>query len=369
MFVRESIYALLRRKSLAKSRAYVNLDGQRHWHVDEPSNAEGISPAGRCVYAQNDTYLELCNAGWWKQWVVGMVMPFVVLACLLSIWAWYECAIDPLLFPEPGKQVLLWFGWLLFFPLAVAACVVFLYGALVSMGMRTAFFTYLRGRIRFNRKTRKVYVLRPSYCGGNKVFEWDRLVALLDTVPPTDKRAIPDSTLVLYHPPFDANDSEAKGEDAIFVGPELLGSMRVEATAEFWEYIRRYMEIGPTVEKIPTNAPENYKEVPRLLPEAYSTYCGKPSISQYGLEQKPGVLQTPYHMLSQVTCSWPKFPKEWESDSGIGEPEDKPVQAGAVMTAMVYRAEGKLSKADEVEFMRRYGTEEGIAQALARTDD
>ena len=42
-------------------------------------------------------------------------------------------------------------------------------------------------------------------------------------------------------------------------------------------------------------------------------------------------------MLSQMTCSWPRFPKEWHSDSGLGEPEDRPVQTGAVMTALVYR--------------------------------
>ena len=73
-----------------------------------------------------------------------------------------------------------------------------------------------------------------------------------------------------------------------------------------------------------------------------------------------------YMALAQSTCSWPRFPKAWESDSGIGEPEEKPVQAGAAMTAMVYRAEGRLAQADEVEFMRRWGTAEGLGEAMAR---
>ncbi|MBB3009166.1 hypothetical protein [Cupriavidus alkaliphilus] len=73
-----------------------------------------------------------------------------------------------------------------------------------------------------------------------------------------------------------------------------------------------------------------------------------------------------YMALAQSTCSWARFPKDWESDSGIGEPEERPVQAGAVMTAIVYRAEGKLANSDEVEFMRRWGTAQGLDEAMAR---
>ncbi|UDM53393.1 hypothetical protein [Cupriavidus sp. MP-37] len=73
-----------------------------------------------------------------------------------------------------------------------------------------------------------------------------------------------------------------------------------------------------------------------------------------------------YMALVQSTCFWPRFPTAWESDSGMGEPEDRPVQTGAVMTAMVYRAEGRLSLADEVQFMKHWGTEEGLQEALAR---
>lgn len=36
-----------------------------------------------------------------------------------------------------------------------------------------------------------------------------------------------------------------------------------------------------------------------------------------------GFLETTCQMLSQATCTWPRFPKEWQSDSGLGEPEDR----------------------------------------------
>lgn len=234
--------------------------------------------------------------------------------------------------------------------------------------MRTAFFTYARGRIRFNRKTRKFYILRPGYCGGNRVFEWDRLVALFRRAPENHPMARKiQGTLALYHPPFDANDPQGKGEDAIFVGPTLgEGEIAVDRAAVLWEYIRRYMEIGPTVDHIPPNAPEDYKEIPRYLPPVYTTYCGLPSARQYQLEMQPGFGETLCHMISQVTCTWPRFPKEWQSDSGLGEPEDRPVQTGAVMTALVYRAEGRLSQEDEIEFLKHWGTEEALAEAQAR---
>lgn len=73
-----------------------------------------------------------------------------------------------------------------------------------------------------------------------------------------------------------------------------------------------------------------------------------------------------YRLLVQPTCTWPCFPEEWRSDSGLGEPEVKPVQSGAVMTALVYRAEGKLSKEDAAKFMRHWGTAGGLEEVLAR---
>jgi hypothetical protein len=370
MFNAEDGYARARRKSVAKAHRELNLDGQRHWRTDEPGEAKGVSSPGRCVYAQNEAYLELCNPGWDLQWRAGIGNFFVVLPALVLIWMWYGMAVHPLLFHKviifyfvgdriPG--VLLWTGWLLLFPLALG-CVFLLYGWFYGMGMRTSFFTYARGRVRFNRLTRKVYVLRPDYCGGNTVFEWAPLVALMSRVPadnPMASEVI--GSLVLYQPPTDAQDPDAKGADAIFAGPSL--HFPRAQTGGLWEYIRLYMEEGPTVDEIPAKASESFRQIPRYLPQEYTTFCGKPSGVQYTMEQKPGVMDVIFHMMSQVTCSWPRFPKEWHSDSGLGEPEDRPVQTGAVMTAMVYRAEGKLSPADEVEFLTHWGTAEALDEA------
>ncbi|MGO4609330.1 DUF6708 domain-containing protein [Variovorax sp. 2RAF20] len=327
--------------------------------------SDAVLPAGRCIYAQNEIYLEFCNSGWEQQWKAGIGSFFVLLPCLLVFWGLYGFAIHPLITGNmlflwfgafEARSFFVWFGWLLLFPLSLGCCIL-LWLWFDVMGVRTCFFTYARGRIRFNRVTRKVYLLRPRGCGGNAVFDWDRLRAIVD-MDGYDllarKNGAPGKaayySLILYHPPLDAADPLAKGEDAIFVGPTL--PMQQDA-APLWEYIRRYMECGPGQEGIPER-----------IEQQHTTYCGKPSPSQYRLEQRPGVMETMYHMLSQVTCSWPRFPKEWESDSGMGEPEEKPVQTGAVMTAFVHRAQGKLSKADEIEFLQRWGTAEAVQEAM-----
>ncbi|WP_341889776.1 DUF6708 domain-containing protein [Variovorax sp. YR752] len=375
MFNAEIGYARQQRQSAENGRKELNLNGQRSWKVDEASDAEGIDIPGRCVFAQNDAYLELCNPGWDMQWRTTLGTLIVVPFASLIIWMWYGFAVHPLVFNRlimfwrsfpfdigEGDGVVLWAGWLVGFPLA-AGVTFLLYGWFFGMGARTNYFTYARGRVRFNRLTRKVYVLRPSYCGGNKVFDWDRLVALPSRVPNGHAMASEIiGSLALYQAPLKPDGSD---EDAIYVGPSLTLDPAAQAL-RLWEYIRLYMQEGPTLDKIPANAPAHYRKIPRYVSHAYGTYCGLPSMSQYQLEQGPDFTRVLMHMVSQMTCSWARFPKEWHSDSGLGEPEDRPVQTGAVMTALVYRAQGRLSKEDEIEFLEHYGTAEALAEAQVR---
>jgi hypothetical protein len=359
MFVRENSYRLAWRRAPGKGRAHINLEGQKQWPASR-SSARNVELPSRAAYAQNDAYLELCNPGWDLQWRAGMGNLFVILPALVLIWMWYGLAVHPLLFEQiifffaisdRVSSTDLWLGWFLLFPLAlVSAFMIFAW--FHYMGMRTCFFTYARGRIRFNRLTRKVYVLRPGYCGGNVVLEWERLVALFEPEGASAGAKQIIKALALYHPPFDVADPQAKGEDCIFVGPTLPGPQ--EATS-LWEYIRQYMAHGP-----------REAGIPERINQEHTTYCGKPDARQYALEQKPGFMETSFHMLSQFTCSWPSFPKEWKSDSGMGEPEERPVQTGAVMTALAYRAQGKLSQADEIEFLQYWGTAEAAQEAMPR---
>jgi hypothetical protein len=294
-----------------------------------------------------------------------LALLFVGIAVLLAVWLFYGVAVHPLLTGDmiflwlglfEARAVYAWFGWIFLLP-----CAVLLYGywhlSVFPGAVRPAFFTYARGRIRFNRATRKVYVLRPRFAGGNVVLDWDRMCAVLDwTIYDTlfrrhENTLLQRCALVLYCKPIDGDDPQGLGEDCLFVGPSLSDASEA---APLWEYIRRYMAHGP-----------GQAGIPERINPAHSTYCGKPDVQQFKLEQGPGFLETGFHMMSQLTCSWPAFPKEWESDSGLGEPEDKPVQTGAMMTALVYCARGKLSQADESEFLQHWGTVE--AQHTSRS--
>lgn len=377
MFNAENGYALQQRRSPQKGRKELNLNGQRSWKVDEPSDANGIDIPGRCVFAQNHAYLELCNPGWEVQWRTVQGTLIVVPFASLIIWMWYGFAVHPLLFDrlimfwesfpfnvDDGDAIVQWVGWLVGFPIALGATYL-LYGWFFGMGARTNYFTYARGRIRFNRLTRKVYVLRPRCCGGNAVFDWDRLVALPSRVPdghPMASEII--GSLVLYQAPLKPDGSD---EDAIYVGPSLTLNPAAQAL-RLWEYIRLYMQDGPSAADVPADVTLQCNKIPRYVPLAYGTLCDLPSMRQYEAEHGADFTRVLLHMVSQMTCSWARFPEEWNSDSGLGEPEDRPVQTGAAMTAWVYRAQGRLSKADEIEFLERYGTAQALADAKTRTD-
>jgi len=183
MFPNEHVYQRARRRSIAEGRRCVQADGsKRLLMVDECLDSVGTTIPGRSLYAQNETYLEFCNSGWEQQWKAGIGSFFVLLPCLLVFWGLYGFAIHPfitgnMLFLWFGafeaRSNFVWFGWLLLFPLSLGCCVL-LWLWFDIMGARTCFFTYARGRIRFNRVTRKVYLLRPRGCGGNAVFDWDQ---------------------------------------------------------------------------------------------------------------------------------------------------------------------------------------------------
>ncbi|WP_244787127.1 DUF6708 domain-containing protein [Cupriavidus pauculus] len=370
MFTQEAIFHHQRGKSLQRARDRIEAEKRRNWAVNEPGPATGINVPNASIFAQNDVYLELTNPGWSSQWRMVFGLSWVILCIPILVWVTYGITLHPLLFNAyllglkrveyvPESAVLLWIGWLLIMPLTLVACLL-AYVSLRRRGAGSAFFTYARGRVRFNRVTRKVYVLRPGYAGGSRIFDWDRLVALIADTRSIRNKPLADRYLVLYHRARAEEPTDQ--EDAIYVGDDLLDE---EGVAALWEYIRLFMEEGPSVDAIPPKAPASYRKIPRDLPPVYTTYCGMPDRDQYKLERRPGMMETTYHMISQMTCTWPRFPAAWHSDSGVGEPEDRPVQAGAVMTAMVYRAKGKLSKADEVEFLRRWGTKEALAEAMA----
>lgn len=204
------------------------------------------------------------------------------------------------------------------------------------------FFTSLRARYRFNRTTRKVYVLRPARYGGNVVLDWDRVQAHVnwcapremtheDLPNPVARQARQDNRggefgmcgLLLYWAPFDGADEERKGEEVLWVGPKLAGE-------NLWQYIRTFMEEGMDAVPEPSeyewlrkgfqtpgeHVEETVLGSSRVLDRVGGrAEEGKTSI-QTDFNFMLNAVWAPLHCLAERLCRWPTFPEEWGSDCG-----------------------------------------------------
>ncbi|KTT16140.1 hypothetical protein [Pseudacidovorax intermedius] len=210
------------------------------------------------------------------------------------------------------------------------------------------FFTSLRARYRFNRTTRKVYVLRPARYGGNVILDWDRVQAHVnwcaprgmthdDLRDPQARRFRQENAggefriqgLLLYWPPFDKDDPERKGEDVLWVGPKMAGE-------NLWQYIRTFMEEGMDAVPEPNeyewlrkgfHTPSQHLEETVMGPSRVLDRIGgraAPGSTSMGTNVNflMNVLWAPLHCLSERLCTWPTFPEEWNSDCGQRRRED-----------------------------------------------
>ncbi|CBJ40372.1 conserved hypothethical protein (plasmid) [Ralstonia solanacearum CMR15] len=208
-----------------------------------------------------------------------------------------------------------------------------------------AFFTSLRARYRFNRTTRKVYVLRPKRYGGNVILDWDRVKA--HTSWCASREMTPDQIddkfarqrrqedgggpssirgLVLYWSPLDPNDPERNGEEVLWVGPKLAGE-------GLWQYIRTFMEDGMDKVPAPTeyewlrkgfHSPGQHLEETEMSASRVLDRVG--GRGENSTQTKITFLMTflwaPLHSLAERLCTWPTFPEEWNSDCGQKRRED-----------------------------------------------
>lgn len=295
----------------------------------------------RALFDLNEHFIELSNAGEHRRSLSFLASLLFVLPAVLVIAATLGDLFTQELLSEDWKIAALLGGGLSLFAMGVS----YIFWRLLFSSI---YFTSLRARYRFNRTTRKVYALRPKKYGGNAVLDWDRVQAHVNWRPPKSwtaeqlatseavrlERTCSDgseSNLVLYWPPLDANDSERKGEDVLWVGPSGSGE-------PLWQYIRTYMEDG--MEAVPQpnernwlrkgfSSPGQYLEETvmhgsRARDEIVGEGISSGTAATFGIN----VIWAPLHSLAERFCYWPTFPEEWNSDcgqkrreSGIG-PED-----------------------------------------------
>ncbi|OQS36480.1 hypothetical protein B0T39_16790 [Chromobacterium haemolyticum] len=101
-------------------------------------------------------------------------------------------------------------------------------------------FTMRRLMVRFNRETRKVYLLRPGFLGGVKAYDWEEVDAILPKNMPNHE-GIGGMLVLAVKTKENENPYRDFGVDGAFLG---LPSRDYQHLLSFWEYIRRFMEDG-----------------------------------------------------------------------------------------------------------------------------
>jgi hypothetical protein len=179
--------------------------------------------------------------------------------------------------------------------------------------LRYELFTQRWIRLRFNCKTKKVYLLRPKYAGGLMVFDWTL------TDPNLGAKLDPAAPLLSWG--VMAWMSKVVGERSTmqFVGRRT--SFKTQGDwMTFWEYIRRYMEEGPTAVPRPKTVIGYW---PSLKESWISVTQWFPALQQKGLAGKFSdavtVLILPLiallligNFLGQCLTWQARFPKEIE---------------------------------------------------------
>ncbi|NSX15939.1 MFS transporter [Cupriavidus taiwanensis] len=339
MFDIEATLYLHKKKIGAKKAVEFIADINRYTDLRRPSqkNTKGLAkPAldwSRTLFDYNEHFIELSNIGEEGRSTVFMLVCMLAFMVLMSI----------------GGAIFLSAG--LSFDMLTVAIWVMPVGAIAFCWamwphqITPNFFTLLRARYRFNRTTRKVYVLRPDRYGGNVILDWDRVQAHPNWCAPREmspdeiddkyarQRRQEDAGgelrirgLVLYWPPFDPSDPERKGEDVLWVGPKLSGE-------NLWQYIRTFMEEGPDKVPVPNeqewlrkgfHSPSQHIEETELGPSRVLDEIsgrGRNSVQTKFLFMST-MIWAPLHCLAERLCRWPTFPEEWNSDCGQKRRED-----------------------------------------------
>ncbi|QBH03073.1 DUF6708 domain-containing protein [Xanthomonas oryzae] len=182
---------------------------------------------------------------------------------------------------------------------------------LYSLLLRHEFFRYVYYPIRFNRKTRKVYVFREPRDGGLLIVPWDKVFFHIgrgtDMKFLRDIRGeILDGTIV--------KDTFALGHCA----------ERDEPVKQMWEFIRRYMEEGP--EAVAEHPLDKYVEL-SVAPTWKNCLISAVGFTNATTPFKR-VLLSPFigtftvvRWLVFKSCKQPVFPPEVEAECRV-EPND-----------------------------------------------
>ncbi|SEJ74718.1 DUF6708 domain-containing protein, partial [Achromobacter sp. NFACC18-2] len=178
-------------------------------------------------------------------------------------------------------------------------------------------FTARRLIVRFNRVTRKVYLLRPQYLGGIRILDWEKTQPIIEKSM-TELEGTGGFILLAWDRGHGV-DLEGNPTDNIelaFVGKPTRNASELLA---FWEYIRRYMEEGPDAAPAPKNLINKFPwpwlsfKVAWRLDTQFLRHSALWIFVALNILMLPAILiHATGHWLSLLLCYEPKFPRAIE---------------------------------------------------------
>lgn len=267
-------------------------------------------------YGHNDTYVDVRTPNDEKRGVLTFF--YCVLGGMLA-WAalgtiWF--AVSDLLSPvRPLDWEFYVFG-LVLNPL-IAHGALYLFWKYSSKIVRLELFTARRVVVRFNRVTRKVYLLRPKHLGDIRVMDWDKTEVLIDKSMSEQEGT--GGFVILVWDRGDGVDLQGAPTDNLevtFVGKPTRNASELLA---FWEYIRRYMEDGPAAVPAPKKFVGKFPWPWLSLKAAWgldTQFLRHSALWVFvvaNLLMLPAILiHAAGHWLSLLLCYEPRFPRDIE---------------------------------------------------------
>lgn len=310
-------------KEFGPSHVYVDPDAKT-WGVEDSLNV--LPTDAESIYATNDTFVDV-RAAFQEEKRGLLTFGLITFGGVLAYMLW-GAVLEPFYYMA-FKGTTFWGGktrtedWLLLaFSFLLFSGVFYLVFRYALPWVRVELLTQRHLIARFNRKTRQVYLNRPTYAGGNVVLDWDSAVAAIDPNEP-DHLGM-GGFLVLV---FSNKRSPSDFEDVAFLGRPMSGNREIEG---FWEYIRRYMEDGPEAVPKPKrllplwpSPVEAVRATLRFMSPMWRA-SGKPVALLTGLVLSPLLaLHAFCHWISLLLCWKPRWPKEIREAGLPGKPIPK----------------------------------------------
>lgn len=273
------------------------------------------------LYSYNSTYIDVRTPNDEKRGLITLMIGGcgAILLWLLGMTIHY--AFRDILAGYKGDQIpLVAFDYILLggIPL-IPLTALYFYVKYAFRYLRLEVFTARRLIVRFNRITRKIYLLRPNHLGGIVALDWGTAEVCID--PKMSELNGTGGFVVLgwdkeSHSVRDIHGNLKDDFEITFVGKPTRNASELLA---FWEYIRRYMEYGPEAAPKPKKLIGKFPWPWRSFMAVWrldSHFVKAPKlwffVIIYSLLVPLIVVHACAHWVSLLLCYEPKFPRNIE---------------------------------------------------------